>query len=221
MRELLTGRRRSFAVERRYMHADGRVIHALVHASLMHGDGERPLYFLCQLVDVSDRRRAEAERRAGEARLQAIIDSSPTLISVKDLQKRYLLVNRRWEELYGISAEQALGRTGREVGAPDADTRNDELDDEVAAAGARFEEMTTVSVGDEPDELALFVVSSRCATPTARSTRSARSRPTSPSAAARPTSASSSSIASRRRSGWRASASSRAASRTTSTTCSR
>ena len=159
VRELLTGRRRSFAVERRYMHADGRVIHALVHASLMHGDGERPLYFLCQLVDVSDRRRAEAERRAGEARLQAIIDSSPTLISVKDLQKRYLLVNRRWEELYGISAEQALGRTGREVGAPDADTRNDDLDDEVAAAGARFEEMTTVSVGDgEPRELALFVV---------------------------------------------------------------
>ena len=157
VRELLTGRRRSFAVERRYMHADGRVIHALVHASLMHGDGERPLYFLCQLVDVSDRRRAEAERRAGEARLQAIIDSSPTLISVKDLQKRYLLVNRRWEELYGISADQALGRTGREVGAPDADTRNDELDDEVAAAGARFEEMTTVSVSEDR-ELALFVV---------------------------------------------------------------
>ena len=57
-------------------------------------------------------------------------------ISVKDLEKRYLLVNRRWEELYGISAEQALGRTGREVGAPDADTRNDELDDEVAAAAS-------------------------------------------------------------------------------------
>ena len=162
VRELLTGRRRSFAVERRYMHADGRVIHALVHASLMHGDGERPLYFLCQLVDVSDRRRAEAERRAGEARLQAIIDSSPTLISVKDLQKRYLLVNRRWEELYGISAEQALGRTGREVGAPDADTRNDELDDDVAAAGARLEEMSTVGVpgpdGEPPRDLALFVV---------------------------------------------------------------
>ncbi len=162
VRELLTGRRRSFAVERRYMHADGRVIHALVHASLMHGDGERPLYFLCQLVDVSDRRRAEAERRAGEARLQAIIDNSPTLISVKDLQKRYLLVNRRWEELYGISAEQALGRTGREVGAPDAGRRNDELDDEVAAAGAHFEEMTTVSVpapsGDGSAELTLFVV---------------------------------------------------------------
>ncbi|MGZ6696021.1 MAG: PAS domain S-box protein [Solirubrobacteraceae bacterium] len=157
VRELLTGRRRSFAVERRYLHADGRVIHALVHASLMHGDGERPLYFLCQLVDISERRRAEAERRAGEARLQAIIDNSPTLISVKDLQRRYLLVNRRWEETYGISADQALGRTGREVGAPDAGARTDSVDDDVAAAGAHFEEMTTVTTADGR-ELALLVV---------------------------------------------------------------
>ena len=77
----------------------------------MHGDGERPLYFLCQLVDITERRRAEAERRASEERLQAIIDNSPALIIVKDLQHRYLLVNRRWEELFGVRADQAVGRT--------------------------------------------------------------------------------------------------------------
>ena len=64
IKELLSGRRRSFALEKRYVHADGHLIHALVHVSLMHGDGERPLYFLCQLVDITERRRAEAERRA-------------------------------------------------------------------------------------------------------------------------------------------------------------
>jgi PAS domain S-box-containing protein len=74
IKELLAGRRRSFAIERRFMHADGHVIHTLVHVSLMHGDGERPLYFLCQLVDITERRRAEAAQKAGEARLQAIID---------------------------------------------------------------------------------------------------------------------------------------------------
>ena len=46
VKELLAGRRRSFALEKRYVHADGRRLHALVHVSLMHGDGERPLYFL-------------------------------------------------------------------------------------------------------------------------------------------------------------------------------
>ena len=111
IKELLAGRRRSFAIEKRYLRADGTMVHALVHISLMHGDGERPLYFLCQLVDITERRRAEAERRASEERLQAIIDNSPALIIVKDLQHRYLLVNRRWEELFGVRADQAVGRT--------------------------------------------------------------------------------------------------------------
>ena len=91
------------------------MVHALVHVSLMHGDGERPLYFLCQLVDITERRRAEAERQASEERLQAIIDNSPALIIVKDTQHRYLLVNRRWEELFGVRADQAVGRTSEEV----------------------------------------------------------------------------------------------------------
>jgi len=46
IKELLAGRRRSYAIEKRYVHADGHLIHTLVHVSLMHGDGERPLYFL-------------------------------------------------------------------------------------------------------------------------------------------------------------------------------
>ena len=67
IKELLNGRRRSFAVEKRYVHADGHLIHALVHVSLMHGDGERPLYFLCQLVDISRAppRRGRAPRGRG------------------------------------------------------------------------------------------------------------------------------------------------------------
>ncbi len=120
IRELLAGRRRSYAIEKRLMHADGRVLHVLAHVSLMHGDGERPLYFLVQLVDLSERRRAEAERRAGEQRLQAIIDNAPALIFVKDTQQRYVLVNRRWEELVGVSAEAALGRTAPRCCRPSA-----------------------------------------------------------------------------------------------------
>ena len=107
IRELLAGRRRSYAIEKRMMHADGRVLHLLAHVSLMHGDGERPLYFLVQLIDLSERRRAEAEQRAGEQRLQAIIDNAPALISVKDARQRFLLVNRRYEE-----ADRRPGRRG-------------------------------------------------------------------------------------------------------------
>ena len=49
-------------------------------------------------------------------RLQAIIDNSPALIFVKDLEQRYLLVNRRWEELCGVRAERGA-RPHRRRGA--------------------------------------------------------------------------------------------------------
>jgi two-component system cell cycle sensor histidine kinase/response regulator CckA len=158
IKELLAGRRRSFAIEKRYLRADGRMVHALVHISLMHGDGERPLYFLCQLVDITERRRAEAERRASEERLQAIIDNSPALIIVKDLQHRYLLVNRRWEELFGVASEQAIGRTSAEV-LPAA-RRPDHLavDERVAANGEPYEAMMVIPEPDGQDERTFLMV---------------------------------------------------------------
>ena len=100
----------------------------------MHGEGEQPLYFLCQLVDVTERRRAEAERRAVQERMQAIIDNSPALVLVKDLEQRYLLVNRRWEEVFGRTGDEVLGKTADEA-LGDRSPGNDEFDREVIATG--------------------------------------------------------------------------------------
>ena len=156
IKDLLSGRRRSFALEKRYVHADGHLIHALVHVSLMHGDGERPLYFLCQLVDITERRRAEAERRAAQERMQAIIDNSPALVIVKDLDQRYLLVNRRWEEVCGISGDRVLGHTSAEV-LGDRSPSNDAVEREVIETGEVRETMTTMP-GLDGEEITFLVV---------------------------------------------------------------
>jgi PAS domain S-box-containing protein len=158
IKELLAGRRRSFAIEKRYLRADGTMVHALVHISLMHGDGERPLYFLCQLVDITERRRAEAERRASEERLQAIIDNSPALIIVKDLQHRYLLVNRRWEELFGVRADQAVGRTAEETLPASRRPNHLDIDDRVAENGEPYEAMMVIPEPDGEDERTFLMV---------------------------------------------------------------
>jgi PAS domain S-box-containing protein len=141
------------------MHADGRVLHLLVHVSLMHGDGERPLYFLVQLIDLSERRRAEAERRAGEQRLQAIIDNAPALISVKDARQRFLLVNRRFEQAVGVEADTVLGRTAAEaLPAARVDSSDDELEREVVRTGRPQSREATIPGMDEAGEQELHVV---------------------------------------------------------------
>ena len=61
--------------------------------------------------DITERRRAEAALRESEARLKAIIDNSAALISLRDPQGRYMLVNRCYAELMNLTPDQFVGKT--------------------------------------------------------------------------------------------------------------
>jgi PAS domain S-box-containing protein len=67
------------------------------------------------IEDVTQRR--EAERRVTEARtqLQAIMDGTPSLIFMKDLEGRYLRVNRPFANFFGRRIEDIIGRTDHDL----------------------------------------------------------------------------------------------------------
>jgi PAS domain S-box-containing protein len=65
-----------------------------------------------------------------EQRLQDILDNTPAVVYAKDLEGRYLLVNRHHEELYHVSRTQALGKADYEIfpkGVADEFRANDHL----------------------------------------------------------------------------------------------
>ena len=59
--------------------------------------------------------RKEQDLRQSEGRLQALLDNTTAVIYMKDLQGRYLMVNRRWLELFHVSLDQVLGHTDLEL----------------------------------------------------------------------------------------------------------
>jgi PAS domain S-box-containing protein len=61
------------------------------------------------------RKRAELASARSEQRLQAILDNSAAVIVLKDIQGRYLLVNRRYEELFHVTRAAAAGLTDRDI----------------------------------------------------------------------------------------------------------
>jgi PAS domain S-box-containing protein len=52
---------------------------------------------------------------AAEERLQTIIDNSPATICLKDSKGRYQLVNKRFAELHGTTANAVIGKTAHEL----------------------------------------------------------------------------------------------------------
>src|SRR5262249_31246394 len=60
-------------------------------------------------------RRAEETLRQRERQLQGLLDHTPSVVFMKDLDGRYLLVNREYERVVGMSLEQIRGRTDHEV----------------------------------------------------------------------------------------------------------
>jgi PAS domain S-box-containing protein len=50
-----------------------------------------------------------------EQQLQAILDNSTAIIYLKDREGKYLLVNRKFEELFHIARDKVVGKTDRDV----------------------------------------------------------------------------------------------------------
>jgi len=70
---------------------------------------------LCFMRDITDRKYSEEALRESEGRLQAILDNSSTVIYVKDLQGKYLLINRKFETLFNLTRASVKDKTDFDI----------------------------------------------------------------------------------------------------------
>jgi PAS domain S-box-containing protein len=89
----------------RWIEANGRVE--------LGGDGQ-PLRFPGVLLDIEERRAAEAERDRAVRLLHTFIEAVPGVVYAKDREGRMLMANRGTTELIGKSPEEYLGKTDAE-----------------------------------------------------------------------------------------------------------
>ena len=66
-------------------------------------------------AEVVERQRAEDAIRESQQLLQAIIDNTPAVIYVKDVQGRYVMVNRRYSELFHLRGDAIIGKSDHEL----------------------------------------------------------------------------------------------------------
>jgi PAS domain S-box-containing protein len=79
---------------------------------------------------------ADAALRASQQRFQAIMDHAPVQVAEKDLEGRYVFVNRAFEQRHGVSAADILGKTAYDLFAREQADLHTALDQDVVAAKA-------------------------------------------------------------------------------------
>jgi PAS domain S-box-containing protein len=88
--------------------------------------------------DVNERRRAEESLRESERRLRAIFDQAIAGIAQTDSEGRFLLVNERYCEIVGRSADELMGLRMQDITHPDDIHQNEALFESLMAGGENF-----------------------------------------------------------------------------------
>ncbi len=80
MRRLLAGEIRTYEMDKRYVHARGHLVSVLINVSLIRNGQGQPLYFIAQIQDITERKRAEMEIRLNEKRYRSLVEATSAVV---------------------------------------------------------------------------------------------------------------------------------------------
>lgn len=107
--QLLRGERDSFQGERRYTHRNGSVIWINLNISLVKDDKKSPLFFVAQMEDITEEKKAAERLILNEANLHATINNTELMIWSVDREFKVLMFNNKLQEYvkkhYGTEVE--------------------------------------------------------------------------------------------------------------------
>jgi PAS domain S-box-containing protein len=102
------------------------------------------------LLDITERKRTEQELRESEARFRAILENSQGMVFLKDIEGRYLHVNRRFERAFHVTCKQVVGKTDEAIFAPEQAAAFRANDRKVLQGGGPLEFEEVVMHDDGP-----------------------------------------------------------------------
>ncbi len=147
-RQVKAGETDSYQHEKRYVGADGRIVWALTSVSIVRNAWGNLHRFVAQMQDVSERKRAEEELKESHDLLQSVMEGTTDAVFVKDLQGRYLMINRAGAGALGRSVGEVIGKDDIELfGAEDGRQVMEEDRKVLAARETRTTENTKTAEG--------------------------------------------------------------------------
>lgn len=122
---LIAGESGPAHLEKRYIRKDGTVVVATLDVGLIRDERGAPQYFVAQVADITDRRRAEAELLAHQQQLTTILAHTPVVLFALDARGVYTLCEGAGLAALGRRPGEAVGQSAFDLYAARPDIVGD------------------------------------------------------------------------------------------------
>jgi len=113
--KIINGNRKSDNWEKRFIHKDGHIVWVNISTTLLSDEKGQPLYFISEIIDISQRKTTEAELKKSEEKFKKAFMTSPDSITINRLEDGvYVSVNKSFTRIIGYTEEDVLGKTSLE-----------------------------------------------------------------------------------------------------------
>ena len=116
---------------------------------VMSDDGGNIVGVLVATSDTTERKAQEDRLKDQMLLTRAVIDDNPNAMYVKDTEGRYITVNDAWVKMLGVTREETIGRTVREIFHDAESERYHEQDMKLLAQGHGFSEVESLRTGPD------------------------------------------------------------------------
>jgi PAS domain S-box-containing protein len=137
VQRLLAGPGIAGGVEGRFLTKNGKTVWCRLTATIIRDPEDKPLYFIAEFEDVTERRRAEEALRESEERFRNLYKQAPVMMMSFAPDGRIRDVSNYWLQTTGYSRDEVVGKDGfsfitedsrqRLQAVIDENTRNNEV----------------------------------------------------------------------------------------------
>lgn len=105
---LLRGEKNTARFEKRYIHKNGSYVWTDVSVAVQFDGEGKPLHFITTVVDITERKRVEAEARREREFADGVLNSLPGVLYCYDESFRFIRWNKNFERVTGYTSDEVV-----------------------------------------------------------------------------------------------------------------